>query len=273
MAIDAEQAGATLSRMEISTDPHIITSSGLSRGIGGSGSRNQAALSKRKREDDEFAGQSRVRLWHVPESFADISASAQGIAANYKDLAKLFTQLGERAEETASALQRSKAFTVTAEVARNTHSLKSLKTVFEKEKEVALLKDVESRNADLESLRENWQTMAEGFGAQFLEMVAKADGSGAPKEIPPGVFTEGIELHPHVSLAKVGELYDKLVVEKLTPKDLTMEQAAFYQLLERRVNFDTETGVAKFKLFRELTISASDGAPDNLLTIRAGRTC
>ncbi|KAJ7615765.1 hypothetical protein DFH06DRAFT_1365836 [Mycena polygramma] len=82
--------------------------------------------------------------------------------------------------------------------------------------------------------------------------------------LPAGIFTAGKEFHPRVFLAHVRELYEALVTHKMKRGDFTMEQEAFFQLLEKRTVVDSTSGAVMFKLFTEFTLAAGDAVPDSM---------
>ncbi|KAJ7668743.1 hypothetical protein DFH06DRAFT_1378734 [Mycena polygramma] len=88
--------------------------------------------------------------------------------------------------------------------------------------------------------------------------------------LPTGIFTAGKEFHPRAFLAHVRELYEALITHKIDRGDFTMEQEAFFQLLEKRTVVDSTSGAVMFKLFTEFTLAAGDAVPDSMYVEYAG---
>jgi hypothetical protein len=82
---------------------------------------------------------------------------------------------------------------------------------------------------------------------------------------PHGVFTEGTYFHPLEFLARLREIYEKVVIEKVSG-ETAMEYEAFSSLLLARTLVLSD-GSVLFKLF-DLTCSAS--TPEELFVIHEG---
>ncbi|KAJ7166768.1 hypothetical protein C8R46DRAFT_1351047 [Mycena filopes] len=82
--------------------------------------------------------------------------------------------------------------------------------------------------------------------------------------LPTGIFTNGVEFHPLVFLSQVRDIYETLVIQKVEHADFSMEEEAFFRLLESRVVIDELTGAVMFKMFKEFNVPAADGVPDDM---------
>jgi hypothetical protein len=82
---------------------------------------------------------------------------------------------------------------------------------------------------------------------------------------PQGIFTEGTYFHPLEFLANFREIYERVVIEKVSGK-AAMEHEAFASLLMARTLVLSD-GCVLFKLF-DLTCPAS--TPEDLFIIREG---
>ncbi|KAJ7937612.1 hypothetical protein B0H13DRAFT_1588397 [Mycena leptocephala] len=81
--------------------------------------------------------------------------------------------------------------------------------------------------------------------------------------LPAGIFTNGSDFHPRILLAHVRELYEALVVQSIKREEFSMEEEAFYQLLESRTVVGAD-GAVMFKLFPEFNVPAASGVPDDM---------
>ncbi|KAJ7607603.1 hypothetical protein DFH06DRAFT_1486459 [Mycena polygramma] len=88
--------------------------------------------------------------------------------------------------------------------------------------------------------------------------------------LPAGIFSAGKEFHPRAFLGHVRELYEALIIHKTNRGDFTMEQEAFFQLLEKRTVVDSTSGAVMFKLFMEFTLATGDAVPDSMYVEYAG---
>lgn len=84
---------------------------------------------------------------------------------------------------------------------------------------------------------------------------------------PEGIFSDGTTFHPIAFLAKVGEVYERVLVKK-DSGELMMEHEAFARLLLKRT-LTSEDGSVLFKMY-DLEASESDKTPEGLIVLRDG---
>jgi hypothetical protein len=82
---------------------------------------------------------------------------------------------------------------------------------------------------------------------------------------PSGIFTNGTHFHPVTFLHKIGEMYEKVVIEKESG-DLLMEYEAFACLLVRRTVVLEDHSVL-FKLF---DLDSPSATPEGLIVTHDG---
>lgn len=82
---------------------------------------------------------------------------------------------------------------------------------------------------------------------------------------PEGIFTSGSEFHPLVFLSRLGEMYEKVVVDKESGH-LLMEHQAFAALLVRRT-ITLHDGSVLFKIF---DTAYPKSTPDGVVTVHEG---
>jgi hypothetical protein len=82
---------------------------------------------------------------------------------------------------------------------------------------------------------------------------------------PQGLFTNGTFFHPVEFLSKIGEMYEKVVIEQSSGEFL-MEHEAFATLLARRTLI-LDDGSVLFKLF---SLECPSSTPESLVIMHEG---
>jgi len=94
--------------------------------------------------------------------------------------------------------------------------------------------------------------------------------SASPPEWPQpqGIFTSGTHFHPLVFLDKIQEMYEKVVIEKVSGDDLLMEHDAFARLLTRRTVVLDDQSV----LFKIFDLACPPSTAEALIVVHDGNS-